>query len=94
MSENYSTVLTRALRVRAEHRGNEGLDVTLEIGVPRNIQGVEPVEGCAGFRISPLTDWTPIYGVDAIQAVFLAIQLAEEEAVKLGAVWPDEALEA
>lgn len=94
MSENYSTVLTRGLRVGSEHRGNENLDVTLEIGVPRNAQGGELVEGCAGFRISPLTDWTTIYGVDAIQAVFLAIQLAEEEAAKMGAVWPDEALDA
>lgn len=86
----YSVVLTRSLRVKSKP-GEGGVNcVTLEIGVPQNAEGDEPVEGQAGFRISPLTDWKQIFGVDAIQAVYYAIQIGEQEATRLGADWPDD----
>lgn len=90
IDDAHSIVLTRALRIGPGHP-DAGAHVTLEIGVPHDAPGDDPVEGRAGFRIAPLTEWRTIHGVDAIQAVQLAIQIGEQLAESLGAVWPDEA---
>lgn len=90
MTDIWSIILTRALRIGSGHP-DAGAEATLEIGVPHAAPGGDPEESRAGFRITPLTDWRAIHGVDAIQAVQLAIQIGEQLAESLGAVWPDEA---
>ena len=92
-SMTYSVILTRSLWVKSKLREGVVDRVTLEIGVPQNAEGDEPIEAQAGFRVSPLTDWKQIFGVDAIQAVYYAIQIGEQEAMRLGADWLDDGSE-
>lgn len=84
--EALDPLLERALVVGPE-RSTGVRDVKMQIGLaPGTGDGDAPV--AAAFRFHPLTSWVVVYGEDAIQAVELAIRVAESEAEALGLQWP------
>lgn len=89
MAVEYDPLFARPLILAQPSDGVR--DVVLEIGLAGDLPLDGPGEAYAAFRIRPLTEWRGAYGVDPMQAVALAIQVGEQVAESLGAVWPDEA---
>lgn len=85
---DFQIVLER--RLLAFDENGEAEECLLEIGFSLISGAVSPMPAVAAFRLSPFSDWTSVYGEDLIQAIELAIRMAQSEAEACGADRPDQ----
>lgn len=80
-------ILERSLIAGPDHPATTG-EVRMQIGLAPEVE-LPDINGAAAYRLTPLTGWRTVFGVDRVQAVVLAVDSAEAEAEALGLLWPD-----